>query len=148
MTDPLTGYVRVKAVCVFSNDGTILAVRDHDPLKRQSFWVPVGGRVEFGETSGQAIVREVIEELSIEAADLRLLGVLENIFTFDGDHAHEVVFVYDGRLADSSMYQRPTLTVTESNNRELSAHWIDPTAPPNGWPLYPDGLTGLLTTST
>jgi len=77
MTDPLTGYVRVKAVCVFSNDGKILAVRDHDPFKRQSFWVPVGGRVEFGEKSGQAIAREVIEELSIEAADLRLLGVLD-----------------------------------------------------------------------
>lgn len=60
--------------------------------------------VEFGETSRQAIVREVQEELSGEITDLRLLGVLENRFTFDGEDGHEIVFVYDGRFADEFMY--------------------------------------------
>ena len=84
VTDPLTGYLRIKAVCVFRHKDRILAIDAFDPTKKERFWVPIGGRVEFGETSRDAIAREVREELSAEVRDLRLLGVLENIFTYDG----------------------------------------------------------------
>ena len=143
MTDPLTGYLRVKAVCVLTNEHRILAIDAHDPTKGQSFWVPLGGRVEFGETSREAIVREIEEELSAEMIDLHLLGVLENIFTFDGDDGHEIVFVYDARFVEPSMYQRGELSGVEGS-QPFTAHWIDPSAPPDGRPLYPDGLADLL----
>lgn len=145
MTDPLTGYVRVKVVCVFSHAGRILAIDGYDPTKDQRFWVPVGGRVELGEKSGAALIREVREELATDVTDLSLLGVLENIFTFDGGNGHEIVFVYDGRLANVSMYERAEVIGVEDGGQQFSAYWIDPTAPDNGWPLYPDGLSDLLT---
>ncbi len=143
MTDPLTGYLRVKAVCVFTNEDRILAIDGHDPTKGQSFWVPVGGRVEFGETSREAILREIEEELSAEVTDLRLLGVLENIFTFDGDDGHEIVFIYDARFIEPSMYRQGQVDGIEEN-QSFTAYWIDPDAPTDGRPLYPDGLAELL----
>ena len=143
MDDPLTGYVRVKVICLFSNTGRILAIDAYDPTKDERFWVPIGGRVELGETSSEAIIREVREELSCEITDLDLLGVLENLFTFDGGDGHEVVFVYDARLMDSSLYERPVVIGVEGGS-EFTAHWIDPAAPDNAWPLYPEGLLDLL----
>ena len=143
MDDPITGYVRVKAICLFTSADRLLAVDGFDPTKQRSFWVPVGGRVEFGETSTEAIVREVREELSMEITDLRLLGVLENIFEFDGGDGHEIVFVYDARFADSLMYDQAVISVM-AGDEAFTAHWIDPFAPENGSPLYPEGLLGLL----
>lgn len=142
--DPLTEYVCVKAVCVFSNEGRILAVDALDPTKGERFWGPIGGRVEFGEQSGDAIAREIREELSSEVRNLELLGVLESIFTYDGGDGHEIVFVYDGELAESSLYQEATVRGVESNGEEFSAHWIDPAHPDHGRPIYPDGLIDLL----
>lgn len=145
VTDPLTGYLRVKTVCVFMRRDRILAIDAFDPTKQERFWVPIGGRVEFGETSRQAIAREVKEELSAEVQDLELLGVLESIFTFDGGDGHEIVFVYDGQLADQSIYERASVTGVEGNGQEFIAHWIDPRNPEHGRPVYPDGLVDLLT---
>lgn len=144
VTDPLTGYVRVKVVCVFSHGDRILAIDAFDPTKEQRFWGPIGGRVEFGETSRDAIVCEVREELSGEVRDLRLLGVLENIFTYDGGDGHEIVFVYDGQLAERSLYEEATVRGVESNGEEFIAYWIDPSNADHGWPVYPDGLTELM----
>lgn len=141
--DPITGYVRVKAVCLFVKGDLLLAINGFDPTKRQRFWVPVGGRVEFGELSRRTIAREVREELSAEITELNLLGVLENVFRFDGSPGHEVVFVYDARFVDSSIYLLSEITGVEGDE-EFTAHWIDPNAPKNGWPLYPEGLPGLL----
>ncbi len=143
MEDPLTGYVRVKAICLFRHGGLLLAIDDYDPTKRQRFWVPVGGRVEFGESSRQAIIREIREELGAEITGLELLGVLENLFTFDGGPGHEIIFVYDARFIDSATYESGPLTGVEGE-REFTAHWIDPAAPDHGQPLYPDGLLSLL----
>jgi len=143
MEDPLTGYVRVKAVCLFLHEGRILAIDGYDPTKQQCFWVPVGGRVEFGETSRDAIIREVREELGTEITDLRLLGVRENLFTFDGDPGHEIVFVYDARFTAPHIYGTEQIRGIE-NGKEFTAHWIDPFAPDDGRPLYPEGLTDLI----
>ena len=143
MIDPITGYVRVKAICLFVNGDLLLAINGFDPTKRQRFWVPVGGRVEFGEVSRDAIVREVREELSADITELELLGVLENVFRFRGSPGHEIVFVYNARFADTSIYEQSEVTGTEGDE-EFTAHWIDPKAPKNDWPLYPEGLLGLL----
>lgn len=144
VSDPLTGSLRVKAVCVFSDKDRILAIDAFDPAKQERFWGPIGGRVEFGETSRDAITREVREELSAEARDLELLGVLESIFTFGGADGHEIVFVYDGQLAERSLYEAATVRGVESNGQEFIAHWIDPRKPDHARPVYPDGLVELL----
>ncbi len=145
MDDPLTGYVRVKAICLFLHEGRLLAIDDFDPTKQQCFWAPIGGRVEFGESSRQAIIRELREELDTEILDLELLGVLENLFTFDGGQGHEIVFVYDARFTEVMMYDAGSLTGMEGT-KDFQAHWIDPSAPAHSRPLYPEGLLNLIGT--
>lgn len=105
--------------------------------------MPVGGRVEFGEPSRQAIIREVREELNAEITDIELLGVLESLFTFDGGPGHEIIFVYDAQFIDAAPYESGPLTGVESE-KEYTAHWIGPNSPDHGRPLYPDGLLSLL----
>ena len=81
--------------------------------------------------------------IGIGSNDLRFVGVLVNIFEFDGGDGHEIVFVYDARFADSPVYDQAEVSGMEGE-RPFTAHWIDPSAPENGWPLYPEGLLGLL----
>ncbi|MCA9797291.1 MAG: NUDIX domain-containing protein, partial [Candidatus Eremiobacteraeota bacterium] len=116
------------------------------PGKQQAFLIPVGGGVEFGELGQQAIVREVKEELGLDIEAVELLGTLENIFTFDGQPGHEIVFVYDARFCDPTLYHRQTFNGVESNGEPFRVYWQEIEAlAAHSTPLYPDGLLSLLT---
>ena len=135
--------IRVVAICVFRYGERILVSEGIDTVKQERFARPLGGQVEAGETSAQAVVREIREELGCAATDLRLLGVLENIFEYQGRPGHEIVFVYDGRFVDETLYGRPELPMHEPG-------WATPALWRPLWPfgpacrLVPEGLHELL----
>jgi len=141
-----TNIIRPIAICVFWNDGRILAAEGHDPLKRRTFYRPLGGGIEFGEYSADTIARELSEELGATVVDLRFLGVIENVYTHDGWTGHEIAMVYDGAFVDRSLYERPVIQGVENNGLSFRAVWIrlsdcaDSAAPP----VYPTGLLELL----
>jgi ADP-ribose pyrophosphatase YjhB (NUDIX family) len=97
--------IRVIAICLFRRGGEILVTEGLDTSTNRRYARPLGGGVELGETSEQAIIREIREEINAEICELKLLGVLENLFELEGEQRHEVVFVYDGQFADESLYQ-------------------------------------------
>ncbi len=138
--------IRPIAICVFQNNGRILAAEGVDPLKGQVFYRPPGGAIEFGEHSAATIARELSEELGAAVVDLRYLGALENIFTYNGQTGHEIVMVYDGAFADRSLYDRAVVNGVEDSGLSFRAVWVnladcaDPAAPP----VYPTGLLELL----
>ena len=139
--------IRAKAVCVCRDDARILVGPGTDSVKGQTFYGPLGGGVEFGERAADAIRREMLEELNVELGQTVLLGVLENIFTYEGEPGHEIVFVFDARLFDESLYGRDLITGEESNGQRFEARWLPVQHfAPGGPPLYPDGLYELLTT--
>ena len=75
----------VGAVAI-DDDALLLIRRGRDPgLGR---WSLPGGRVEWGETLAQALVREVLEETGIECVVGELIGWVERI----SDDYHFVVF--------------------------------------------------------
>ena len=76
--------VCVGAVAV--DDERLLLVRRGNPPAAGSWSVP-GGRVEPGETVGEAVVREVLEETGLDALCGPLLGWVERI----GDDHHFVI---------------------------------------------------------
>ena len=139
--------IRPIAICVFQHNGRILVAEGYDPLKRQTFYRPLGGAIEFGEYSVDTIARELTEELGAAVVDLRYLGALENVFTFDGRPGHEIVMVYDGAFADASLYDQAAIDGVEDTGHPFRAVWVsladslDPAAPP----VYPTGLLELLT---
>ncbi len=138
--------IRSLAICVFRHADRILAVEFSEPVTGQRFYRPVGGSIEFGETSAEAIRRETREELGADLADLRLLGTLENIFTYNRQQGHEIVMVYDGVFADRSLYDQPYLDGAEDNGEPFRAVWLPLAAcrRPGAPPVYPTGLLELL----
>lgn len=137
--------IRPIAICAFRRDGRVLVGEGYDPVKGERFHRPIGGALAFGETSEQAMRREIDEELGVAVWDLRLLGVLENIFTCEGQQGHEIVFVYEARFREEALYRRLMLRGVESHGEAFAAVWRDPDATGDGIPpLYPDGLDELL----
>ncbi len=92
--------IRPIAICVCRDGERILVAEGHDSVKKQIFYRPLGGTIEFGEHGEEAVRREFQEEIGAELDEVRYLGMLENIFTYEGNRGHEIVLVYDGRLAD------------------------------------------------
>ena len=58
-----------------------------------------GGHIEFGETGREAHVREIREEMGVEAEAGRFLGVVENSFMQHGKPHAEINLVYELRFA-------------------------------------------------
>ena len=108
-----------------NSNGQILICPGYDKVKKESFFRLLGGGIEFGETSLEALRREFREELNVELTDCKLLGVLENLFTFDGLTGHEIIFVYEASFLDVSNYDISEFSVLESDGK-YKAIWLDP----------------------
>ena len=83
--------IRAKSVCVFRHQHKVLLTECFDPAKNQNYLMPIGGGVDFGEKSSDAAISEVREEINAEICQLRLLGVIENLFAFNAQAGHEIV---------------------------------------------------------
>ncbi len=137
-------HIRPIAICVFRNRDKILVYEEYDFAKKQTFYRPLGGGIEFGETSEETVHREMLEEMNAEVADLKYLCTLENIFVFNGKPGHEIVVVYDGRLVNSGLYEQAEMSGLEANGIPLRVLWkrLDEFSPES--PLYPEGLLEIL----
>ncbi len=137
--------IRVLALCIFRNGNRILVGEGFDPVKNQHFHRPLGGAIEFGENSQDALRREIREEIKAEITNVRYLGMLENIFNFDGKPGHEIVLIFDAEFIDRSLYARELITGIEDDELPVRAVWRDlASAAHEEIPLYPQGLCELV----
>ena len=131
--------IKAMAVIRRPRDGALLVsepVSGPDPL----FQRPLGGHVEFGEYALDTVRREFREELGQELTDVRLLGVLENIFGWRGGTEHEVVFIYAAAFAAASAYEIEEQRILDNPDRRVLWRPADAVSPP----LYPAGLPELI----
>ncbi|WOD39599.1 NUDIX hydrolase [Nodosilinea sp. E11] len=117
--------IRPIAICLLRRGEEILVHESYDSVKGQGFARPLGGGIDVGETSAAAAIREIKEELGADITGVNLLGIVENIFIYEGEPGHEIVFVYDGRFVDESLYERESLDVVEGK-RQFKAVWRSP----------------------
>ncbi len=138
--------IRVIAIGLFRDCGRILVFEGHNTAKTDWFYRPLGGLVEPGETTEETLHREMREELGKEITDLRLLAVLENLFTYDGSAGHEIVFVHDARFLDDSVYALDGLQEITFNDDGVNtkAMWRTLDSFDATHHLVPEGLTALL----
>jgi 8-oxo-dGTP pyrophosphatase MutT (NUDIX family) len=139
--------IRPLAICVFRKNDQILVAKGYDSVKDEYFYRPLGGGIEFGEQAVETICRELMEEIKVEVAreSLKLLGAVENIFTFLGKAHHEIVLIYDGALKEPGLYGQDVIIGQEANGEEVRAAWKDLEEFASGQSiLYPTGLLELL----
>ena len=139
--------IRPLAICVFRRGDKIFVARGYDSHKEQTFYRPIGGKIEFGERGRETVIREVREEIGAEVLDLAYLGMLENIFRFEGKPGHEIVLIYDGKFRDPALNQDDLKIIGRDDGEILyEGSWKTlgffrgASAPP----LYPAGLLALL----
>lgn len=137
-------HIRVIAICVFRHGDKILVFEHFDTVKGTPFYRPLGGAVEFGETTGQAIKREIKEEIGLEVTGLKLLDIIENIFTLNGGTGHEIVYVYDGQFTDASVYARESFPMQEDNGDIYKVSWRSLDSFNDYHRLVPEELTAIL----
>ena len=141
----VSGIVRPIALCVIRRHGNLLVFEGYDTVKKDHFYRPLGGTIEFGERSSVTAAREMVEELNTEIRNVRWLGVLENIFTVHGQPGHEIVMLYEADFVDKTMYDRSPIWGQEDDGSPIKAVWkpLDDFKAGRGR-LVPEGLLAIL----
>jgi ADP-ribose pyrophosphatase YjhB (NUDIX family) len=131
----------VKAMAVIRRpyDTALLVSEDANP-SGQLFHRPLGGHVEFGEYAIDTVHREFQEEIAQALTDVRLAGVLENIFEWDGATQHEIVFIFTAAFADEAAYEIPEQVIADDRGGARVIWRMSGAAGP---PLYPVGVAEL-----
>ena len=137
--------IRAVALCAFRRGDEVLVFEGWDAVKQRRFRRFPGGGIEFGETAEVAVRREMREELDAELDGVRLLGVLDNIFEFEGQPGHEIVFVFEARFAEAERYEALDVFRLADDGGWVDVAWVaaseleDPVCP-----LVPEAAVGLL----
>ena len=113
-----------------------------DDEGRRIGWRPMGGGVEFDETSREVVAHEMAEEPGA-LSPTRHLGVLEHVREHHGAPGHEVVFARQGAMDDPGPARAEAFAMVDCPFADR-VEWLDPVAPAAGGPLMPDGLLAVL----
>lgn len=123
---------RVGAIIL--KDNKVLMVKNSS----SPYFYSVGGRVKFGESSENAILRETYEETSIHFKIDRLAFVHENFFTADfanNESYHEISFYYIMQ-SDFIINEIECRSICINGGKE-SLHWL-PIDNLSDFELYPE----------
>ena len=114
--------IMVKAMCLIEHDGKLLLNKGYDKIKKETFFRVLGGTLNFGEKCKEAIRREIKEELNSEIENLRFITVIENIFTYEREEGHEIVFLYKGDLSNKEIYKKKIVPIPDAE--DFPAEWV------------------------
>ncbi len=127
------GLINIRVGAIIMKDGKFLMVGND----RADYLYSVGGRVKFGETAEQAIVREVYEETGVKLEIDRLGFIHEDYFYGDsqakkGKLVYEICFYFYMKVPES--FEPMSTDFTEDEAREFLV-WV---APDEKRVIYPE----------
>lgn len=85
-----TGKFKLRVSAIIINNNKILV---HKGKKFNGYCFP-GGHVELGETTKEAVIREIKEELEIECEIIDLFCINENIYSIGGGKISQEINYY------------------------------------------------------
>ena len=112
---------RVCAIIIHNNK--LLAMKD----ERSPYYYLPGGRVNLHETSESAILRELKEELNIEAKIERPLWFNQSFFIEDvkKEKFHELCLYFLIDISDTDILSRGYVFTTKDEKRTYQYEWLD-----------------------
>lgn len=138
------GEIRLIALGLIQDNSRIFLSQGYDPVKQHTFYRAMGGGVDFGETSYDALQREFQEEIQAELTNIKYLGCLENIFTYNGKPGHEIIQLYKCDFADPKLYQIEKIDFSEGKRKKI-ALWVDIEKFKSGeLQVFPEGFMNYL----
>lgn len=114
--------IRPIALGLAIKNNKLLVSEGFDKVKNETFYRCLGGGIEFLEKSSEALKREFSEEINIDITVKDFLGISENIFTYQGKKAHELILFYSIDISDDN-YQEEYKVIDDHG--ETIAKWID-----------------------
>lgn len=117
------GILNIRVGAIIMKDGKLLMVGN----ERANYLYTVGGRIKFGETAEEAIVREILEETGVKMEIDRLGFVHENYFYGDaptnlGKLIYEISFYFYMKVP--SDFTPISESFTEDNSKE-HLRWVE-----------------------
>ena len=115
------GLLNLRVCAIIRKNGKILmAGNDHRPDI-----YTVGGRIKFGETAEEAVLREVKEETGVSLEIDRLAFIHENFYTGDehykhGKRVHEIAFFFYMKVNEDFE------PVRDASVDEENLFWVNP----------------------
>ena len=118
------GFISIRVGAIILKDGKLLMVGN----QRSDYLYSVGGRIKFGETAEEAVVREVFEETGVKMEIDRLGFIHENYFFGDspakqGKLIYEISFFFYMKVPND--FAPKCDSFTEDDSKEY-LKWISP----------------------
>ena len=114
--------IRPIALGIAIKNNKLLVGEGFDKVKNQTFYRCLGGGIEFLEKSSDALKREFKEEIGANITVKDFLGISENIFTYQGKNAHELILFYSIEISDNDYKEE--YHIADEDDRGI-AKWID-----------------------
>ena len=114
--------IRPIALGLAIKNNKLLVSEGFDKVKNEIFYRCLGGGIEFLEKGKEALKREFLEEINVDIIVKDFLGISENIFTYQGKKAHELILFYSIEIPDKN-YQEEYKVIDDHG--ETIAKWID-----------------------
>ena len=126
------GILNIRVGAIIMKDNKILMVGN----ERSNYLYSVGGRIKFGETAEEAVVREVYEETGVKMEIDRLGFVHENYFYGDaptnlGKLIYEISFFFYMKVPDDFA------SISNSFTEDYSKEFLKWVAPDEDITIYP-----------
>ena len=116
------GVFNYRVCGIIIHDNKILAMHDD----RSPYYYLPGGRVQLNETVEEAVLREIKEELSVDARIVRPLWLNQGFFTEDVSKQkyHEVCLYFLMDISDTDILSRGNSFISTEGNRKHVFEWL------------------------
>ncbi|PFJ91102.1 DNA mismatch repair protein MutT [Bacillus cereus] len=104
----------------------------------ETFYRFPGGSIEFGETTKEAIMRELMEEYDLKIDVQELAVVNEHIFEWNNEKGHHCTLIHWGTVKE-----RVTNEIRHKEHEDIILIWKS-IEQLNNKPTYPDGIVSYL----
>ena len=128
------GMINIRVGAIILKDGRFLMVRNH----MSDYFYSVGGRIKFGETAEEAVVREVLEETGVKMEIDHLGFIQENYFISDvpskiGKEIYELGYYFYMKVPES--FEPVCDSIMEFGVAEY-LEWVSPDEPRTIFPEF------------